>query len=384
MKIEDLQKENVESDDDSPKTWIGKKIAKFKEVRLKYQKIRKKEIAIRLKRKEKIKQRRKHMLRRYLSKAGLQVREQIISKKIFNVCILFNLFISGYLIYYFSIKTQTNVVYLLFLMAILWVLIFFGIVFLVWLLFYLMIDFKIFNRKTNIEEVLADFLQLTSANIRAGMAIDKALWFSVRPRFGVLAKEIEIVAKETISGKPLESALLDFTKKYDSTLLKRSISLLIEGLRAGGEVGNLLNKISGNISESRLMKKEMSANVTTYVIFITFATVVAAPVLFALSNQLLQIINSLISTISRPAGGGGAGGFSGAFSTLSVQPGDFIFFAISMLVITSFFSASIIAIIKKGSVKGGIKYIPSFIVISISLFYLANYILSLTLGGIII
>jgi archaellum biogenesis protein FlaJ (TadC family) len=214
------------------------------------------------------------------------------------------------------------------------------------------------------------------------MAIDKALWFSVRPRFGVLAREIEIVAKETISGKDLEIALFDFTKKYDSPLLKRSINLLIEGLRAGGEVGDLLNRISANIAEARLMKKEMSANVTTYVIFITFATVIAAPVLFALSNQLLNIINNLITTISRPDAT--TGGFASAFSTLAVKPGDFNFFAVFMLSVTSFFSASIIAIIRRGSIKGGLKYIPTFIIISITLFYIANYVLSISLGQMLI
>jgi archaellum biogenesis protein FlaJ (TadC family) len=153
-------------------------------------------------------------------------------------------------------------------------------------------------------------------------------------------------------------------------------------LRAGGEVGDLLNKISSNIAEARLMRKEMSANVTTYVIFITFATVIAAPVLFALSSQLLAIISNLSATMSRPTGG--VGGMATAFSTLAIQPGDFTIFAISMLTITSFFSASIIAIIRRGSVKAGVKYIPTFIIISITLFYIADFILSRALGGMLL
>lgn len=373
---------NSELEKKAPRTWFGRKLARISEIREKYAKIRKKEKEIWQKRREKLKQRRKHMLRRYLTRAGLEVKEEKVTKFLFNACIFLNLLISAYIIYFFAVSTEASILYILSLMAVVWLLIFVGIVFLVWLLFYLMIDFRIFKRKTSIEDVLADFLQLTSANIRAGMAIDRALWFSVRPRFGVLAKEIEIVAKETISGKDLETALTDFTKKYDSTLLKRSISLLIEGLRAGGEVGDLLNRISTNIAESRLMKKEMSANVTTYVIFITFATIIAAPVLFALSSQLLSIISNLSSTISRPAGG--VGGMATAFSTLAIQPGDFKIFTLSMLTITSFFSASIIAIIKTGSVKGGVKYIPTFIIIAITIFYIADFILSNALGGMLI
>ena len=277
--------------------------------------------------------------------------------------------------------TVRPVLYVLFVMTLVWILIFIGVVFFVWLMFYFMLDFKIFQRKVSIEEVLADFLQLTSANIRAGMPIDKALWFSVRPRFGVLANEVEIVAKETISGKDLEDALTDFTKKYNSNLLTRSINLLIEGIKAGGEVGDLLNSISANISESRLMKKEMAANVTTYVIFITFATTIAAPVLFALAQQLLHIISNLASTMERPVGI--SGGFSTAFSTLTIQPMDFRIFSIAMLTITSFFSASIIAIIKRGSIKGGFKYIPTFIIVALIIFYVASFVLEGMLGGLL-
>ena len=69
------------------------------------------------------------------------------------------------------------------------------------------------------------------------MTIDKALWYAVRPKFGVLANEIETVAKETMKGEDLKIALQKFADKYDSILLKRSISLLSEGIDAGGEIG---------------------------------------------------------------------------------------------------------------------------------------------------
>ena len=85
--------------------------------------------------------------------------------------------------------------------------------------FYL--NLRIYNRTKEIEKVLPDFLQLTAANISAGMSIDKALWFSIRPRFGILAKEIETVAKKSMSGEDLEQALKEFASKYDSPTLDR-------------------------------------------------------------------------------------------------------------------------------------------------------------------
>ena len=224
--------------------------------------------------------------------------------------------------------------------------------------------------------MLPDFLQLTSANIRAGMTIEKALWYAVRPRFGVLAREIETVAKDTMGGKDLKDALKTFSEKYDSDVLKKSVALLTEGIEAGGEIGSLLNKIALNIQESKVMRKEMAANVTTYVIFISFATIAAAPFLFALSAQLIGIIKGLTSTMGPTASYGFAISFTGG----GITPTDFKIFAVISLLITSFFSSVIIATIKKGDVKSGIKYIPIFMVSTIILFFLANWVLSSLLG----
>ena len=248
--------------------------------------------------------------------------------------------------------------------------------------FKLYLDVQIFKRKLEIEEVLPDFLQLASANIRAGMSIDRALWYAVRPRFGILANEIEIVAKETISGRDLNKSLMKFAEKYDSNVVKRSISLLIKGADAGGEIGDLLNNISMNIQENRTMKREMGANVLTYVIFISFATIVAAPFLFALSYQLLTIIQKIMTSITLPSSTGSMGLMIN-LSSEGIKISDFNIFAIISLASTSFFSAVIVAIIRKGNIKEGIKYIPIFIITSITLFIISRKILHMLLGSFI-
>tara|TARA_Y100000294_G_scaffold65812_1_gene62286 strand:+ start:2404 stop:3783 length:1380 start_codon:yes stop_codon:yes gene_type:complete len=321
--------------------------------------------------------RQKH--RFYLEKASLGIDPNTISKKIFNLCVVINLIISALLIYYFSTTFGITWATILASMATLWILIFIVLLFALWALFYLTIDLKIFRRKNDIEEVLPDYLQLTASNIKAGMTIDRALWYAVRPKFGVLAKEIEIVAKETMKGEDLKTALQKFADKYDSVLLKRTISLLIEGIESGGEIGGLLNKIAINIQENKIMKKEMAANVTTYVIFITFATVLAAPVLFGLSGVLIKVITSLGGLLEGSSNTASAG-LSISFSGSGISFSDFKIFAIVSLITTSFFSSVIIATIKKGSAKAGLKYIPIFIISAIILFLIVDAGLGLMIG----
>jgi Flp pilus assembly protein TadB len=315
----------------------------------------------------------------FLEKTGMDITLDFLSNKLFNSSIIINMLLSAYFLYFFSVNEGYSILYVLLIMAVVWTLGFAALLLVLWLLSYVVIDFAIYNRKVGVEDVFPDFLQLTSANIRAGMPIDQALWHAIRPNFGVLAKEMEDVAKKTMSGVDLEIGLTEFAKKYDSRLIQSSVSLLIEGLSAGGEIGELLDRIASNIQESKTMQKEMAASVTTYAIFISFAALGAAPFLLALSNQLLIIIDNIISSIDVPET---SSAMAISFSQVGVTPSDFMIFAITTLSITSLLSAAIVATIKKGDIKAGVKYIPTFLVTALVFFLLLNYLLGLAMADI--
>jgi archaellum biogenesis protein FlaJ (TadC family) len=328
--------------------------------------------------KEKEKKKSTKILRRYMDVAGVKSETSRIAKIIFNVCIFLNLVFSGYLIWFFIQHKGYPILYIIGLTLMIWTLAFLALVFFVWLFFFVFMDFKIFHRRKSIEEALPDFLHFTATNIRAGMTVEKAMWFAVRPRFGVLAKEIETVAKEVMSGSDLGVSLERFATKYNSNVLKRSVNLIVEGMDAGGEIGNLLTKIATHIEEVRLMKKEMAANVTTYVIFITFAAIIATPALLALSSQLLGVIGEIFSSIDIPSGTQ----MMFSIKESAVTPENFRTFSVLVLFITSLFSAMIISVIKKGNVVEGIKYIPTYIIVSLLIYFAASSLLGSMMSGI--
>lgn len=319
-----------------------------------------------------IQQQRRQKLKAYLEIAGIEIDSKKLFKFFFNISILINLLISGYLIYYFSVTYGIEWGTIIVSMAVLWILIFVLLIFALWIMFYIAVDLKIFKRKIDIEDVLPDFLQLTASNINAGMTIDRAMWFAVRPRFGVLAKEIEIIAKDTMSGADLKTALEKFAAKYDSVILKRTVSMINEGINAGGKIGELLNRVAIDIQEQKSMLKDMAASVTTYVIFITFATIAAAPVLFSLSGVMIDVVQNLGSTLGSAANVASTSGLPLSFSGGGVVKSDFKIFAIVSLTITSLFSAMMVSVIKKGNVKSGVRYIPIFIAVSLTLYFVID------------
>ena len=315
----------------------------------------------------------------FLIKAGSDSSFSEIHRKIIIFCLvmcgLFSL-----LVIFAGVSLGSRFVQVFQMLLVVWTVLAVAFYLLSILVVFIYFDIRVYKRTKEIEEVLPEFLQLTSANISAGMTIDRALWFAVRPKFGILAKEIEVVAKSTIAGDDLEKALLDFANKYDSDTLKEAIHLLIEGMSAGGEVGHLLNQISSNMQDIRLMKKEIGSSVTTYVIFITVAAIVGAPILLALSGQLLVVISTLTAGMELSAGDGGM--FAMDMSGESISLSDFRIFSAVMLFFSSFFSSLIIGVIRKGSPKEGLKFVVPYLAVSYLLYFLADFGFSYLLSGV--
>ncbi len=247
------------------------------------------------------------------------------------------------------------------------------LVFLIIICFWLFYEFVIFKRTRKIEEVLPDFLEQVSVNLRAGMSFDKALWQSIQPEFGVLKTEIQIVAKKVMAGEDTEQALKEFSNKYSSTLLEESIDMIIIGLRSGGNVSDLIDRIVKNVKEASYLNKELIASVTSYIIFISVVAVVVSPILFALSFNLMQIIQSLGEKLSTSSS---TGILSLNFGDNKLDPKDFILFSKLSVMIIAGMSSMIIADLREGSIKAGMKYVFMFVPISFFIYVIMLNVLS--------
>jgi len=239
---------------------------------------------------------------------------------------------------------------------------------------YFFLDLRIYQRTKDIETILPEFLQFVASNLKGGMSFDRALWNSIKPRFGVLAVEVEIAAKKVMTGGDVEDALQEFTLKYDSPMLRRSFDLIIEGMKGGGQMAFLIDKVVETITETQTLKKEMAASVTSYIIFISFIVVLVAPGLFALSLQLLDIVGKFGSQLAA-SGGAASGVIPIKFSAGGINKDDFKTFSMIALGIIAFFSSMIMSIIKRGDVKGGIKTIPVLVVMSLLNYQVATMVL---------
>jgi len=277
-------------------------------------------------------------LRLFLLKAGYHN----VPYKFFGMLFYLTALITGliYLLVIYPFLLQYSSVIVLAASAVTWFLIQISLAIFFILIIYFYVDLRIFLRTKKMEEMLPDFLQVVSSNLKGGLSFENALLGAIKPRFSILANEMAEVSKKVMTGHEISVALSELGDKYDSPMLKRTIDLMITELESGGEVAGLIDKIVENIKETKVLKEEISASAVAYMIFIAAIVIVIAPMLFALSFHLLVVILNFVTRLSAATSNVGALPFS--ISGVSVDPTNFKNFSIAAVAVISLFSSLIV------------------------------------------
>jgi archaeal flagellar protein FlaJ len=250
------------------------------------------------------------------------------------------------------------------------------------LLFFSSLILKADQKSKFVESILPDFLQLMSSNLRAGMTTDKALLLSAREEFGPFQEEINRLGKEINTGKEIDIALMDLSKRIKSDKLEKTVLLLVNGIKSGGELADLLDQTAGNLRAQKIVEERIRSNVLMYVIFIFIAVCVGAPMLFGLSTYLVEVLTKNISQIDIPTELSATQQLPFNVSGVSV-PMDFIIgYAIVSIIITGILGSIVIGLISRGKAKYGFRYIPIILIISLILFFIVRKAVGALLGGV--
>ena len=249
-------------------------------------------------------------------------------------------------------------------------------------LFYVLVLMSVDSKTRFVEEVLPDALQLMASNIRAGLTTDKALLLAARPEFGPLADEIRRIGRELMAGKSFEYSLVKTTRKIKSDVLAKTIDLMVNSVRSGGKLADLLDQISADIRDQQIIKKEIQASVLMYVLFIFIAIALGAPLLFAMSAFLVKMLvtNMMIIGAEMPETLE-VGDMPISMTDVQITPEFIQMFALISLSVSSFFGSIIIGLILKGNERAGFKFLPILLGLAIGLFFLGGFVLESMLGG---
>jgi len=256
----------------------------------------------------------------------------------------------------------------------------------VWILFHVILLIIIDRRTQGVENVLPDVLSMISQNMRAGMTPYNALWAASRPEFGPLAMELQNVARDTLTGVSFEDALISMTHRIKSSRLKRAVGLMIQGMRSGGELPAVLQEIADDIRTELALIRRMKTETTMQVMFIAFALIIGAPLLFGASNQFVVVFSKTLMEINIPDTA-----VTGSIIRIHEFPvtssphcgylelnceGKFNFktYCLFCLIISAFFGSIIIGFMRTGRITSAytVSLIPIIMFLSIIVFIVLN------------
>ncbi|MEM3400287.1 MAG: type II secretion system F family protein [Candidatus Micrarchaeia archaeon] len=237
---------------------------------------------------------------------------------------------------------------------------------------YAILHSEIEDRKKRVESILPDLLRLVASNIDAGASPVLALRMSARPEFSPLDEEIRYATTKSLGTSSLHEALLEISKRINSEVLERAVSLFATSLKSGGSISRLLVSLAEEIEESQRLKRELIAGTSMYMIFILFAIIAAMPFLLAVSIKFIGIVSSLQSGMSTEMA-----------ARIGLAPGkvlstDFVYaMSLITLAITSLMASMLLGVVHDGKKMNGIKFFPLILAASLLLFHLIKeYLLS--------
>ncbi len=208
----------------------------------------------------------------------------------------------------------------------------------------------------NIDNRFPDFVRDLAEFRRAGMTFTKAIIHASKGNYGLLTPEIQNIARQISWGNSVEKALESFSKRVNTKLIKRTVYLIIEASRSGGNVADVLDAASKDARELKFMDSERRAGMLSYVAVVYVSMLVFLVVIVILCKTLIPAMLG--------QGHGGLSNVMGSSGNISQYDITYAFFITTLIQGTGM--GVVTGVFEDGQMKAGIKHI--FIMIFITWF----------------
>jgi hypothetical protein len=301
-------------------------------------------------------------VREMFLKAGYNEIPYAILGKLFIATFVVSLFWCVYFIWATKLMTEYGVLFAMAVFVLAFVVMEAVIFFVGTLIMWLYLEITTFNRTQVIEANLPLFLREFSTNLKAGREFVDALEDSLTPELGPLNDDISMLVVQIRSGKMVPKVLKEYSMRYDSFIINETFEIILDSYQGGGGLSEIIDRIADNLEVIQYLKRNAIASVSNYVIFTSIVSLFIAPLLFALSFNLLSLIQQLLGRVV--ASGTGAN-LPFNLTALDISFGDFSLFSRFAVAIISGSAATIIGLIRTGKLKGAAVMIVLFVLISL-------------------
>tara|TARA_Y100000310_G_scaffold327446_1_gene393834 strand:- start:14980 stop:15825 length:846 start_codon:yes stop_codon:yes gene_type:complete len=229
------------------------------------------------------------------------------------------------------------------------------------------------KRQREIEEQFLEFSRALESAVRSGVPLPKAILQVSDANYGALSPYVKKLSNQITWGIPLSKALITFSKDTNNKVIKKTISILIEAEKSGGNIDQVLHAATDSVLQVKKIKDERRADaysqlVQGYFIFFIFIVIMLVMQIY-LIPQLSDVGVSVL--------GGLRDGVESITSFEDKPPLlnlNQIF--IGLVLIQGFFAGLMIGKFAEGEIKAGLKHslvlmIFGYMIITISMGFLA-------------
>jgi archaeal flagellar protein FlaJ len=213
-----------------------------------------------------------------------------------------------------------------------------------------------------IEENFSDALKQMADTLKAGDTYESALREVATSEYGRLSEEMELALRRLEEGENIDTTLKGFAERIDSKTVKRTIAIILDSIRTGASLADILDEISDDVRDFYRLKENRKANTTMQFIFMIAAGGIIAPAIFGEVNAIMKIFSAVSMqsvTITQ--------------QTTANNTSNFILTLIQIYIIIEILASGIMmAIIRDGKINKSIIYIPILLLLAFVSYYLAS------------
>ena len=197
---------------------------------------------------------------------------------------------------------------------------------------------------SNIENQLPEVLRIVAQSQRTGSTLPRAFEEAARRSTGALAVELGKAVAKMSWGVPFDDALKSFSERVGTPLVRRTVSLIIECYKIGGNIEQVMEQTAGYTREIHGLQTERYTETRPYLVVIYLATGVFLVSIYMLFKSFFVPISQISTT--------GIGGASlSAFS-----PAEFKQALYLMAILQAALSGLVAGKISSGSALSGVKH----------------------------
>jgi len=274
-----------------------------------------------------------------------------------------------------AIVASSSIVILL-LTFISWVIIQVLIIFTIIIYLYFSLNITIYKRTKEIGAFSRIICKLYLQTLKEDSHSKKHCGQQLKPEFGVIAKEVTMIYKKVMTGKRFDWCIKWIHYKNMIRQYYEDLWFNCWEVESGGKIADIVDRVIENIRKQKHWRGDECIYIDIYDIYRRNCNNSRSRII-CLSYYLLHVMiafSSQLSNLNSP-------NLPISFSADSINLKTSKPFINGYLMI-SFSRPLIISLIEKGDVKGGIKYIPAFMVSSIYFYFIFLAAFGYFFGGI--